>query len=124
MQPFLRYLSRLAVVYAICLTLAASDDAWREGKLITIGRNTGERYGQVEKAGPTVSTLHIDAGDRVYVVQCSAWFSWSSVPQINERSTVHYRIIDNHFYLKDDRGKQFKLQIVSTNLKNEPPTSP
>ena len=106
-----------AAVCSVCLSVAASDPAWRQGELTQIGTETGQRYGQVEKSGPIVSTIHIDAGDRVYVAQCSAWFDWSAVPKVSEKHTVSFRVVKDHLFLKDDRGKQFKLRIVTADSK-------
>ena len=115
-------MKRLVVTLLLCsafLPIVASDHAWQHGKLIQISKSDGEQYGQMQKSGPVVSTLHIDVGDRIYIAQCSAWFEWSAIPKVTEMSNVIYRVVGDHLFLKDERGKQFKLQIVSFDAKTD-----
>lgn len=106
------------------LPCAAANKIWLTGKLLEDNTSTMQTYSQNNGNGNTwnhkISDLAIDAGDRIYFARGVASFRWSKVPHVTENAAIQYRIDKDHLYILDDKGKQIKLSIVKTRMKDAP----
>jgi hypothetical protein len=115
----------------LCLALCAlashaSDKTWLTGKLLSYDDHTVQTYAANNGNGQTynheVSDLAIDTGDRILFVRGVANFRWSRVPNVTENAPISYRIDKDKVYILDDKGKEIKLSLVKTRLKDASPT--
>jgi hypothetical protein len=113
------------LILAICLLAipcAASDKIWLTGKLIEEKNSTVQTYAQANGTGSTnvypVWDLEVDAGDRIYFAQGYQKWRWSKVPHVTENATIQYRIEKDHLFIMDDKGKELKLVLIKTRMKD------
>jgi hypothetical protein len=115
------------IVLLLCLLAIpcfAADKVWLSGKLLDDSTSTVQTYSQSNGTGQTwnhaVSDLAIDAGDRVYFARGVASFRWSKIPRVTENAPIQFRIDKDHLFIIDDKGKEIKLSLVKTRMKDQP----
>jgi hypothetical protein len=118
------------LVIFLCLLATscfAADKVWLTGKLLDDSTSTVQTYSQSNGNGQTwnhaISDIAIDAGDRIYFARGVASFRWSKVPKVTENAPIQYRINKDNLYIIDDKGKEIKLSLTKTRMKDSPLSS-
>ena len=103
---------RGAAFFVLSLALLAKEPDWRPGKLLNldVGSQTSMKKGKSKIC--RTYTFSVDGGDKVY-----DGAEVGKTIHLDVNGPVEYAIEKDHLFLKDSRGKSYKLDLVKTTLK-------